>query len=91
MQIENCDNLGSLTPVESLEVRTAIKLLNSGKAADIHGLKAEHIKYAADHISRYCTSMFNVILKSGTVPDAFQSAFVIPVHNQSTNALTISV
>ena len=67
-------------PLSCDELRHAIKALNSGRATDIHGLKAEHLKHSSTKALDHLQWFFNTIISSGRVPGQLHSAYVLQVH-----------
>ena len=82
------NSMGLQAPIDPEEVRKAILSLNNGKAADIFGLKAEHLKAAITPISVYLTPIFNSILNRGRSVPALKDAFTIPVHKKGKDRLS---
>ena len=72
-----------LEQISTKEVRKAINSLNNKKAADEFGLSAEHLKYSGPVLVEEITNIFNQILKSKTVPDAFKCGILTPVLKKS--------
>ncbi|MCG8097222.1 MAG: reverse transcriptase family protein [Candidatus Thiodiazotropha endolucinida] len=72
-----------LIPIAEQEVLTAIKSLNSGKAADEMEITAEHLKYSGNVLLPYIASVFNDILVSKNVPDSFKSGLIYPIHKKA--------
>ena len=50
------------------EVTTAIKRLNSNRAADPQGLMAEHLKHAPAIVCTFITDLFNAISATSYIP-----------------------
>ena len=65
------------------EVRNAIRSLNNKKASDEFGLTAEHLKFSENILVEEITGIFNQILQTKTVPDAFKSGILTPVLKKS--------
>ena len=70
-------------PFSTKEVQSAVRTLNNKKAADEFGLSAEHLKNSGNVIIEEITDIFNQILQSKTVPDAFKSGILTPVLKKS--------
>ena len=64
-------------------MRNAIRSLNNKKASDEFGLTAEHLKFSENIITEEITDIFNQILQTKTVPDAFKSGILTPVLKKS--------
>ena len=73
--------------ISQREVRQALRSLNNGKAADIHGLKAEHIKTAEQILIPSLTELFNILLKCNRTIEPLNSAFILPVHKKGKDRL----
>ena len=56
-----------------------IKSLKAGKAADVEGLTAEHVKFAAPCLNLILTSMFNAIFEDRTLPSQFRTGVITPI------------
>ena len=52
-------------PVEMEEIYSIVRSFEGGKAQDIHGLSAEHLKYAVEVIAFPLATLMNFILKTG--------------------------
>jgi hypothetical protein len=61
------------------EIRTAINRLNNNKAPDLWGLRAEHLKLAAEEIIPIIVPVFNQIIHSGKIPEIFKKGYLTPV------------
>ena len=70
------DNIIDITPELVLE---AIKRLNSGKAKDIYGLAAEHLKSISDSSLRLLTDILSSIINHGKVPDILKASYKINI------------
>ena len=81
-EMQNCDVFQKITPQE---IREAITKLNSGKAADEFGLKAEHFKHAPAVVNNFLAAIFDKIFKIKTVPNIFKSGILTPVLKKSKN------
>ena len=77
------DNSESAEPITTTEVRNAIRSLNNKKASDEFGLTAEHLKFSENILVEEITGIFNQILQTKTVPDAFKSGILTPVLKKS--------
>ena len=74
-------------PITPGEVICAINSLNSGKAADIFGLKAEHMKKAGRVISTFLADLFNAVLDLGHTLQPLNEAYILPIHNKGKDRL----
>ena len=77
------ENLDQPEPISTKEVQDAIRSLNNKKAADEFGLSAEYLKHSGKVLVDEITAIFNQILQSKTVPDAFKSGILTPVLKKS--------
>ena len=66
----------NITPELVLE---AIKRLNSGKAKDIYGLAAEHVKCISDPSLQTLTDILSSIINQGKVPDLLKASYKINI------------
>ena len=73
--------------ISQIEVRQALRSLNKGKATDIHGQKAEHIKTAEQRLIQSLTELFNILLKCNHTIESLNSAFILPVHKKGKDSL----
>ena len=55
--------------ITATEVRKAISNLNNGKSPDIHGLMAEHVKYAPEATLQLLADILNIIIQKGKIPE----------------------
>jgi len=65
------------------DVDAAMKKLKLGKAMSADNVAAEHLLYAHPILSLCLTSLFNLMLYSGYVPDAFGIGIMIALHKDS--------
>ena len=61
------------------EILKALHKLKLGKSPGIDGILNEMLKYGSSSILTPLCSLFNVILRSGTFPNAWKKAFLVPV------------
>ena len=73
-------------PISGAELQGAIKSLKNNKAADLQGLKAEHLKYASDNVKTALTVALNHAMMS-KLPPILQQAYVLPVHKKGKDPL----
>ena len=66
--------------VDAPLVKKAITSLNSGKAADINGLAAEHFKAISEDALQILTSIINKIIQHHKVPENLKESFKISLH-----------
>ena len=74
-------------PITPGEVICALNSLNSGKAADIFGLKAEHLKKAGRVISTFLADLFNAVLDLGHTLQPLNEAYILPIHKKGKDRL----
>ena len=79
---------GSLepTPVTAKEIRNIIRSFKNGKAQDIHGLTAEHLKHAMDEVCQPLADLMNYILSCGYIPPMMLEGLVTPVPKKDKDA-----
>ena len=79
---------GSLepTPVTAKEIRNRIRSFKNGKAQDIHGLTAEHLKHAMDEVCQPLADLMNYILSCGYIPPMMLEGLVTPVPKKDKDA-----
>ena len=61
------------------EVRKIILSLKNNKAADMHGLTAEHLKVAISEVTGTITNIINAILEKEEVPNILKTGVLTPV------------
>ena len=67
------------TQVISAEmIQKAVESLNTGKAADEHGLKSEHFKNSPHSVYIFLETCFKRILDDKTTPDIFKTGILTP-------------
>ena len=69
-------------PVTVVEVLYAIQRLNTGKAADEHGLTAEHLKNCAQVISPSLAQLYTSIFNLKHIPPPLKGGYTIAVHKK---------
>ena len=67
-------------PFTENEVRKLIDDLKNGKACGLDFIRNEFLKNISDRLLTALTRMFNVVLKSGIVPDAWCMGAIIPLY-----------
>ena len=74
----------SSEPVEITpeQVKTAIKSLNTGKAADYYGITAEHFLHGGEAVIQVMTHIINSVYKVGRVTDAMKIGTLTPVYKK---------
>ncbi|MEW8544540.1 MAG: hypothetical protein AB2693_13510, partial [Candidatus Thiodiazotropha sp.] len=85
-----CDESSEyLEPFTLKEVRDAVQKLNTKKAPDEFGLTAEHLKLSNCVLIDDITDIFNQILHTKIVPEAFKSGVLTPVLKKSKDATVL--
>ena len=64
------------------EITGIVKSLKNGKAQDIHGLAAEHLRHVVDVISSPLASLMSYILSCGYIPPMILEGLVTPVQKK---------
>ena len=72
-----------IQPTNFNEIREAIRSMNSGKAADLEGISAEHLKYAQNEVSPILVEIINCIFKEADLPDELKKGVLTPVLKKS--------
>jgi len=67
------------TPVTIPEITEAIKRLNTGKAPDPTGLRAEHFCKAANIVAPYLSHLYTAMLKLTHIPANLQTGIMVPI------------
>ena len=83
------ENLEQPEPISMKEVQNAISSLNNKEAVGEFGISAEHLKHSGKVLVVEITAMFNQILQSKTVPDAFESGILTPVLKKSKDSTVL--
>ena len=73
----------SLPPAKREDIEKHVSSLKNQKAADIHGVAAEHIKLSSPTIIDILLHLTNSILRSGKLPDSFKIGSVSPMLKKS--------
>ena len=60
-------------------VSDLVTKMKSGKAADLYGLTAEHLKYCHPVVLVILCKLFNFFLSSGHVPASFGASYTVPI------------
>ena len=66
-------------PVETAEIFSIVRSFRNGKARDIHGLSAEHLKYAVEIVAHPLANLTNFILSTGYIPSVLLEGLLTPV------------
>ena len=65
--------------VETAEIFSIVRSFRNGKAQDIHGLSAEHLKYAVEIVALPLANLMNFILSTGYIPSVPLEGLLTPV------------
>ena len=83
LDFEKTQQLGNLDyDITEKELLNACKNLKNNKASAYDMIKNEMIKSALPSISNAVVKIFNVLLKSGQIPDSWMEGIIIPIHKQ---------
>ena len=66
-------------PVETTEIFSIVRSFRNGKAQDIHGLSAEHLKQAMEIVALPLANLMNFILSTGYIPSVLLEGLLTPV------------
>ena len=69
-------------PVSVDQISEHLRALKNNKAADVFGLTAEHLKFAAPELATVLTALTNNILKESKLPDQFKVGALVPTHKK---------
>ena len=72
-----------LKPVTESTIMKHINSMKSGKAADIYGITAEHIKFSSPLIIKVLCHLTNMALATGKLPPTYKLGAVTPVPKKS--------
>ena len=75
-------NPDSMPTFNEEEFLVAIKSLNSGKSPDEMGLTADNLKYPGTVLLPTLVTIFDDIVKTKKIPEAFKSGIITPVHKK---------
>ena len=76
-------NIESLDcPISEEEVTESIRKLKQGKASGLDNVLAEMLKSAGALLTPFLTECFNEIFKSGSYPDTWTRAVIVPIHKK---------
>ena len=64
------------------EVRNVIKQLKCNKAAGTDPVVNEFLRVTADKLCPMFTKLFNVILVSGVIPEAWSQGLIVPIYKK---------
>ena len=69
-------------PVESNEVIKAVNSLSNNKACGMDQLINEYFKASSEKLLPVLTLLFNIILKTGYIPDSWTMSIIKPIHKK---------
>ena len=75
----NRQSISSFKPVTANKIFSIIRSFRNGKAQDINGLSAEHLKYAAGPVALPLANLMNFILSTGYIPPVLLEGLLTPV------------
>ena len=76
-------NIESLDcPISEEEVTESIRKLKQGRASGLDNVLAEMLKSAGALLTPFLTECFNEIFKSGSYPDTWTRAVIVPIHKK---------
>ena len=82
-------NIESLDcPVSEEEVTESIRKLKQGKTSGLDNVLAEMLKSAGALLTPFLTECFNEIFKSGSYPDTWTRAVIVPIHKKGDTGAT---
>jgi len=82
------DHPDDFIAIDRAEVEAAFRALKCNKAADLTGLKAEHLKYATPSVINILTEAFNIIYQRG-LPTHLQGSYILPIHKKGKDPLDV--
>ena len=74
--------------IDSSEIESAIKRLDSNKACGLDGVSAEHLKYSSDRPHQLLSMCLTSFLVHGILPDSMLSVMLVPVIKDKTGKIT---
>ena len=69
-------------PISEEEVTESIRKLKQGKTSGLDNVLAEMLKSAGALLTPFLTECFNEIFKSGSYPDTWTRAVIVPIHKK---------
>ena len=82
-------NIESLNcPISEEEVTESIRKLKQGKASGLDNVLAEMLKSAGALLTPFLTECLNGIFKSGSYPDTWTRAVIMPIHKKRDTGAT---
>jgi hypothetical protein len=63
-----------------------VQKLKNGKAADIFGITAEHLKYASHEVPTFLNTIANDVLTTGKIPDTMKTGLITPAPKKGKSA-----
>ena len=75
-------------PISEEEVTESIRKLKHGKASGLDNVLAEMLKSAGTLLIPFLTKYFNEIFRSGSYPDMWTKAVIVPIHKKGDTNVT---
>ncbi|KAK3093570.1 hypothetical protein FSP39_017535 [Pinctada imbricata] len=75
-------NRKSTMDVCAESVHEVITTMKNGKSADAHHITAEHLKLGGSSLWSLLSRLFSLIVKEGTIPEAFKNGIITPVYKK---------
>jgi hypothetical protein len=67
-------------PFDESQVETALRALKNGKSCGADNVLNEYLKYGGDNLICVLTKLFNLVLESGLIPEAWAVGIIIPIY-----------
>ena len=74
---DSCDP--NIPEITNSEIEHHIKLLKNGKSAGLDNIYSEYLKAGGEHIISALHILFNIIIKTNTVPSSFKKALIVVI------------
>ncbi|CAB0018584.1 unnamed protein product [Nesidiocoris tenuis] len=68
-------------------VQEILEGLDGSKSSGIDNISAKELKCVAEDVSAVLAYLFTLSIKSGTFPEAFKKAFIVPIHKSGSRAV----
>ena len=73
-------------PIQTEEIKKALKRTKNKKAVGSDGIASEFLKFSNGHLNGPLTALFNHILNSGEYPDQWSEGFINPIHKKESKS-----
>ena len=73
--------------IKDTQVMEAFKNLNKGKAADLDGIRAEHLQAASDQLAPSLSLLFTEMIQTGHTADVMKTGKKVPILKKGKNDL----